>query len=111
MEWEGLLFQLVQLLIVTFIPIIGLALRNWIASKAKFEELLTQEALVQSAVEFVEQVYYALDGEEKYAQALSWASEAFGRRGFKVSEEDLKGMIESAVYNLKQGWFDYEDEA
>lgn len=111
MEWESLLIQLIQLMIVTFIPIIGLALRKWIASRTILNDLLTQETLVAAAVEFVEQVYYSLEGEQKYEQALFWLSDAFGRRGFKFTEDELRGMIESAVYQLGQGWFEYDDDA
>ena len=109
MEWEDLLMQLMQLMIVTFIPIIGLALRKWIASKTMLNNLLTQETLVAAAVEFVEQIYSSLKGEQKYEQALFWLSDAFARRGFKVTEEELRGMIESAVYQLGQGWFEYNN--
>ena len=110
MEWENILMQVIQLMIVTFIPIIGLAIRKWIASKTLLNDLLAQETLVQAAVEFVEQAYSAMDGEQKYEQALVWLSQAFARRGFKFSSTDLRGMIEAAVYQMGQGWFDFEDD-
>ncbi len=111
MEWEQLIIQVLYILIATFIPIIGLSVRGWLESKRKYQELMEKQELIQTAVKFAEKVYYMLEGPEKFQHALEWASAMFSARGFKISAEELKGLIEKAVYDLDAGWDLYEDEA
>lgn len=106
MEWEGLLVQVIYLVIATFVPIIGIALRRAIMNNAILADLMAKEELVTKAVEFVEQFYHDYEGEEKYEFALTWASAQLEARGVKINAEELKGLIEAAVYELKAGWFE-----
>ena len=51
---------------------------------------------VNVAVRAAEQIYDSGMGKEKFAYVVEWISNKF-----KISEADLKNIIESAVYELK----------
>lgn len=104
MEWEGLLIQIIYLLIATFVPVLGLALKNWVNRQAVLSDFLTKEELVATGVEFIEQMYEEYSGAEKYQAALEWVSLQLKAKNIKVDPEELRGLIESAVYQLKVGW-------
>ncbi len=57
----------------------------------------TKTAVAKTAVQFVEQVYKDLHGEEKLNCALSAASEMLLEKGIKTSELELRYLIEAAV--------------
>ncbi len=109
MEWEQLLIQVVYLLIATFIPVVGLALRKRIATYNKLDEMLLKEEWAEAAVKFAEQTYGALDGPQQLEIALDWASARMKEHGLKVKTDELRGLIEQAVYELKEGWYSYEE--
>ena len=104
MEWEGLLIQVIYLMVATFIPILGLALKNWINRQAVLADFLAKEELVAIGVDFIEQMYEEYDGAEKYTMALDWISEQLKVKNIHVDTAELKGLIEAAVYQLKMGW-------
>lgn len=52
---------------------------------------------VDIAVKAAEQIFAHGMNEEKFAYVSEWVS-----KKFKISEEDLKNLIESAVYELKE---------
>lgn len=53
--------------------------------------------LVKIAVKAAEQIFEHGMNDEKFAYVSKWISEKF-----KISEADLKNLIESAVYELKE---------
>ena len=57
----------------------------------------TKQAVAKTAVQFVEQVYKDLHGEEKLAQAMSAATEMLSEKGITVSELELMVLVEAAV--------------
>lgn len=57
----------------------------------------TKAAVAKTAVQFVEQVYKDLHGEEKLNEALSAASEMLTEKGINVSELEMRVLIEAAV--------------
>ena len=57
----------------------------------------TKQAVAKTAVQFVEQVYKDLHGEEKLTQALSAASEMLAEKGIAVNDLELRVLIEAAV--------------
>jgi LL-H family phage holin len=69
--------------------------------KAIQEELVAKEDLVLIAVQFVEQAFKNAGGEEKLNEALIWVLNEAGKRGIKVSEAEIKGMIESCLRAFK----------
>ncbi len=56
-----------------------------------------KQAVAKTAVQFVEQVYKDMHGEEKLSQALSAASEMLSEKGIAVSDLELRVLIEAAV--------------
>lgn len=69
--------------------------------KAIQEELVAKEDLVLIAVQFVEQAFKNAGSEEKLNEALIWVLNEAGKRGIKVSEAEIKGMIESCLRAFK----------
>lgn len=57
----------------------------------------TKAAVAKTAVQFVEQVYKDLHGEEKLNAALSAAAEMLTEKGITVSELEMRVLIEAAV--------------
>lgn len=57
----------------------------------------TKTAVAKTAVQFVEQVYKDLHGEEKLNCALSAASEMLMEKGIATSDLELRYLIEAAV--------------
>lgn len=57
----------------------------------------TKAAVAKTAVQFVEQVYKDLHGEDKLNTALSAASEMLNEKGITVSDLELRVLVEAAV--------------
>ena len=51
----------------------------------------------------IQQVYNTLKGEEKLDKAITTASELLISKGITITDLELRMLIESAVYGLKQG--------
>lgn len=64
-------------------------------------ELAAKQELAILAVRFVEQVWTDLHGEAKYNHAAAWLSGRAGELGLKVSDSEIKGLIEAALRSLK----------
>ena len=73
---------------------IGIVVKNLCT---KYINDKTKAAVAKTAVQFVEQVYKDLHGEEKLSQALSAASEMLADKGITVNELELRVLIEAAV--------------
>lgn len=64
-------------------------------------ELALKQELAVLAVRFVEQVYLDLNGPEKYSHAALWLSSRLAERGIEISPDELKGLVEAALRELK----------
>lgn len=81
----------------------------WAKSKAdKYVNDKTKKAVAKTVVQFVEQVYKDLHGEDKLNAALATASEMLAEKGITVTDLEMRVLIESAVaefngafYNIK----------
>ncbi|WP_222927706.1 phage holin [Biomaibacter acetigenes] len=65
------------------------------------EELTAKQELALLAVRFVEQVYKDLHGEEKYQKAAEWLVEQAAKIGLNLTAEEVKGLIEAALREMK----------
>jgi LL-H family phage holin len=65
------------------------------------QTLAQKQELVAIAVKMVEQMYKELDGEEKYNKAVEWVTAEATRLGIKITENEMRGLIESAVKTFK----------
>lgn len=57
----------------------------------------TKKEVVKTVVQGVEQLYKNLHGEEKLNKALEAASEMLAEKGIKITEFEMKMLIEAAV--------------
>lgn len=73
---------------------LGLALKKL---ATKYINDKTKREVAKTAVQFVEQVYKDLHGEEKLNAALSAASEMLAEKGITVSELEMRVLLEAAV--------------
>ncbi len=85
------------------------ALFSWIGIQLKrlYQEHIdtkTKEDIIKSTVQYVQQVYKDINGEEKLEKAVSTASDWLSSKGLEVSEAELRVLIESAVYSMKNGF-------
>lgn len=64
-------------------------------------ELALKQELALLAVRFIEQVYLEMDGQEKYSRAALWLSARLSDYGLTVSPDEIKGLIEAALRELK----------
>lgn len=64
-------------------------------------QLETKQALAEAAVLFVQQVYYAIDGPQKYECAAEWLAGRASEMGLPITDLEIQGLIESALKLLK----------
>jgi len=112
MDWNEILGQAMAIivpalatLIATFFAYLGNKLKNAYQEKVNNE---TAQAVVRDVVQFVEQVYKDAGGPEKLQKAITETSTILQSKGIKITETEIKMLIESAVYGLKEG-FNGED--
>ena len=86
--------QILFSIITAIASYIGVVVKNLCT---KYINDKTKAAVAKTAVQFVEQVYKDLHGEEKFNQALSAASEMLAEKGITVSELEMRVLIEAAV--------------
>lgn len=82
--------------------------------KASYEEKINTQIkkdVVAETVNYVEQVYKTIKGDEKLNKAVEKASTILNEKGIPISEDELKMLIESAVYGLNQGLSKEKEEA
>ena len=84
--------------------------------KAIEAELAAKQEIVDAVVLFVQQVYEAYDGKDKFNKAMLTASKWITAKGFTVTPEELQSMIESSVKLFKkefaeQWWSATSEEA
>jgi hypothetical protein len=73
---------------------IGIVVKNLCT---KYINDKTKATVAKTAVQFVEQVYKDLHGEEKLNAALEAASEMLTEKGITVSQLEMRVLIEAAV--------------
>lgn len=80
---------------------IGIVVKNLVT---KYLNDKTKQSVAKTAVQFVEQVYKDLHGEEKLNQALSAASEMLAEKGIAASELELRVLVEAAVSEFNKAF-------
>ena len=86
--------QILFTVIVGIAGYIGIVLKNLVT---KYINDKTKQAVAKTSVQFVEQVYKDLHGEEKLTEALEAASQMLAEKGISVTELELRALIEAAV--------------
>ena len=64
----------------------------------------TKKDVVNTTVQYVEQVYQDIHGEEKLEKALERASKLLQEKGITISNTELETLIESAVCGFNDGF-------
>lgn len=86
--------QILYTIITAIAGYIGLVIKNVVTKHFNDK---TKQDVAKTAVQFVEQVYRDLHGEEKLNAALSAASEMLAEKGIYVSDLEMHVLIEAAV--------------
>ena len=73
---------------------VGIAMKKLFT---KYVNDKTKRAVAKTAVQFVEQVYKDLHGEEKLNAAISAASEMLAEKDIHITELELRVLLEAAV--------------
>lgn len=100
------IFMLLGILLASFV--VALLKKQLGVEKLKQieAELTAKQEIVDTVVLFVQQVYAAYDGEEKYKLALVRATDLMNKKGLKVTPEELESLIESSVKLMKKAFGD-----
>lgn len=86
--------EIMYALITAIAGYVGIVLKNLVT---KYINDKTKRAVAKTAVQFVEQVYKELHGEEKLNAALTAASEMLSEKGIFVSDLEMRVLLEAAV--------------
>lgn len=93
--------QLMYAIITAIAGYLGIVVKNLVT---KYLNDKTKKAVARSAVQFVEQVYKDIHGEDKLAEALVAASEMLAEKGIHVTELELRVLIEAAVAEFNKAF-------
>lgn len=86
--------MVVDIILGYVVPLVLLIIAGYLLKTFRTSEVMRW---VEVAVRAAEQIYNGSgQGKEKFAHVSEWIS-----KKFKISEGDLKNIIESAVYELK----------
>ena len=93
--------QILYAIITAIAGYIGIVLKNLVT---KYLNDKTKKAVAKSAVQFVEQVYKDIHGEEKLAEALVAASEMLAEKGITITALELRVLVEAAVAEFNEAF-------
>ena len=80
---------------------IGIVVKNLVT---KYLNDKTKQSVAKSAVQFVEQVYKNMHGDEKLNAALTAASEMLAEKGITVTDLEMRVLIEAAVAEFNEAF-------
>jgi LL-H family phage holin len=93
--------QLMYAIVTAVAGYIGLALKNvW----TKYINDKTKREVAKVAVQFVEQVYKDLHGDDKLNEALKAASDMLAEKGIAITDLELRVLIEAAVAEFNEAF-------
>lgn len=70
----------------------------------KYVDTQVKKDIVESTVQYVEQIYTDIHGQEKLDKAIERASQLLAEQGISVSTAELETLIESAVNGFNSGY-------
>lgn len=92
--------QLAGTVLMVLAGIIGYQVKKLYNKYIDSEE---KASVVASTVQYVEQVYQDLHGQEKLEKAMQRASELLTEKGISITNKELETLIESAVNGFNNG--------
>ena len=93
--------QLMYAVITAIAGYLGIVFKNL---AKKFFNDKTKKEVAKNAVQFVEQVFKNLHGEEKLFEAMKAASEMLAEKGITITELELRVLIEAAVAEFNKAF-------
>ena len=93
--------QLLYAIITAIAGYIGIVLKNLVK---KYLDDKTKKAVAKSAVQFVEQVYKNMHGDEKLGIALASAADMLSEKGITITELELRVLVEAAVAEFNEAF-------
>jgi len=86
------------------LTVIGTIIGKWI--QQKWGEMTWNKCvnMAEKVVKFVDQVYKAYTGDEKYQKAIERLKALAKSQGISYTDEQWEVLIESAVHDLKMAW-------
>ena len=99
--------QILYAIITAIAGYIGIVIKNLFT---KYINDKTKAAVAKTAVQFVEQVYKDLHGEEKLNEALMAAAEMLHEKGITVSDLEMRVLIEAAVAEFNKAFNNTEKD-
>ena len=93
--------EIMYMIITAIAGYVGIVLKNLCT---KYINDKTKQSVAKSAVQFVEQVYKDLHGEDKLNAALTAASEMLNEKGITVTDLELRVLIEAAVSEFNKAF-------
>lgn len=93
--------QIMYAIITAIAGYIGIVVKNLVT---KYLNDKTKKDVAKSAVQFVEQVYKDIHGEEKLAEALVAASEMLAEKGITITDLELRVLVEAAVAEFNEAF-------
>ena len=99
--------QLMYAIITAIAGYIGIVLKNLVK---KYFNDKTKKEVAKNAVQFVEQVYHNLHGDEKLNEALKAASAMLAEKSISITDLELRVLVEAAVAEFNKA-FEKQSEA
>lgn len=93
--------EIIGTLLVTLFGIFGMILKNLVA---KYLDTDTKRTTAKVVVQFVEQTYKELHGEDKLNAALIVLSDMLLEKNIKASEYEMRVLIEAAVAEFNEAF-------
>ena len=93
--------QILYTIVTAIAGYIGIVLKNL---AKKYINDKTKKEVAKNAVQFVEQVFKNLHGEEKLNEALIAAYEMLAEKGIAVTDLELRVLVEAAVAEFNKAF-------
>jgi hypothetical protein len=93
--------EILYTVIMAIAGYVGIVIKNL---ATKYINDKTKRSVAKTVVQFVEQVYKDLHGEEKLNAAFSAASEMLSEKGIYVSDLEMKVLLEAAVAEFNKAF-------
>lgn len=98
---------IIGIIIATFLSWLGLRVKNILGN---FFDTKTKTTVALTVVQAIEQMYKDLNGEDKLEIAIENISELLADKGIKISENEIRLLIESAVKSVNDSWSSIKGE-
>lgn len=104
-DYKDQLFKLVFEVVVTIVTAlagyVGICIKQLYRRYADTEE---KHKVVKTCVNFVEQVYRDIHGQDKLNMAIKYATQLLDEKGIPITETELYTLIEAAVKAMNDGF-------